>query len=103
MENICLYNTTEEYNSDKNNLESLDYFIGYDAEKDKVYFKPSATYYILVSTSNQKVTLLKHMNQESTETEEITIPANSTDYNVDGLMYGFHLDYMGDYYTYHSY
>lgn len=50
MENIRLYNTTEEYNSDKNNLQKLDYFIGYDTEKDKVYFKPSATYYILVST-----------------------------------------------------
>ena len=49
--------------------------------------------YILVSTnSSGSVGLNKYTNQEGTRTESITIPASSTDYKVDGLMYGFKLD-----------
>ena len=48
------------------------------------------TYYILVSTnSSGSTTIDKYTNQEGTETEPITIPADSTDYKVDNLRYGF--------------
>ena len=47
-------------------------------------------YYILVSTNSSSSTeITKYTDQEGTETEQITIPAGSTDYKVDGLMYGF--------------
>ena len=52
------------------------------------YMNP--TYYILVSTDSSRSTIIdKYTNPEGTETEQITIPASSTDYKVDGLMYGF--------------
>ena len=48
------------------------------------------TYYILVSTnSSGPAEITKYTNQEGTETELITIPAGSTDYKVDNLIYGF--------------
>ena len=50
----------------------------------------TVTYYILISTnSSGSAEITKYTNQEGTETEQITIPAGSTDYKVDGLMYGF--------------
>ena len=53
-------------------------------------------YYILVSTkSSGSATIYKYTNQEGTETEQITIPAGSTDYKVDDLKYGFKTDSNG--------
>ena len=96
MENIRLYNTTEEYNSDKNNLQKLDYFIGYDTEKDKVYFKPSTSYYILVSTSSDRsANLYKYTDSDGSSTEKIIIPAGSNNYKIDGVIYGFYTTYEG--------
>ena len=46
--------------------------------------------YILVSTnSSGSAKLNKYTNQAGTETEPITIPASSTKYKVDDLIYGF--------------
>ena len=96
MENIRLYNTTEEYNSDKNNLQKLDYFIVYDTEKDKVYFKPSTSYYILVSTSSDRsANLYKYTDSDGSSTEKIIIPAGSNNYKIDGVIYGFYTTYEG--------
>ena len=56
-----------------------------------------STYYILVSTtSSGSATISKYTNQAGTETESITIPASSTDYKVDGLMYGFKINTYND-------
>ena len=46
--------------------------------------------YILVSTnSSGSATIVKYTNQDGSTHERVTIPASSTDYKVDGLMYGF--------------
>ena len=53
----------------------------------------TATYYILVSTdSSGSATITKYTDQRAAQTEQITIPAGSTDYKVDDLKYGFYFD-----------
>ena len=53
-------------------------------------------YYILVSTGDSRSAVIyKYTNQEGTEKERINIPAGSTNYKVDNLMYGFETNDSG--------